>query len=250
MSHQSLHSIMKKKATSPLSSAQPILDHNNKQKSETNNNNNKIASSGSSSSSSSSTDKPSSSSLKSTQQKQQIYPPQQYALELDQLHARLLDKFTKAQEYQEKKVRKLKSELEEFRIEIQNLAVENYATSVVWSNLVDERVRVVQREQRERQKIYEALQTARRREIELQRRKAAEIQHRKDEEDFGTSSYYEKTLLRVQLRESERRGQLEKECFDLQLELAQNFARGYDVVWRHFAAKMNKDMKLLEQLLV
>jgi hypothetical protein len=179
-----------------------------------------------------------------------LSPPQQYALELDQLHSQLLAKFTKAQEQQQKQIQKLKSELEDFRQEIQNLAVENYATSVVWSGLVDERIRIIQREQRERQKLNELLQIAKRKEIETQRRKAAQVQHKKDQQDFGTSSYYAMALLRAELRESEMRRFIESSAFQSQTELSQNFAKGYDALWKRFALKMEREMKSLEALIV
>jgi hypothetical protein len=178
-----------------------------------------------------------------------LTPPQQYALELDQLHSQLLVKFTKAQDHQQRQIKKLKSELEQFRQEIQNLAVENYATSVVWSGLVDERIRIIQREQRERQKLGDALQAAKRKEIEFQRRKAAQVQHKRDQEDFGTSSYYAMALLRAELRESEMRRFLEASAFQMHVDMCQNFARGYDTIWKRFAFKMEREMKLLESLI-
>lgn len=178
-----------------------------------------------------------------------LSPPERYALELDQLHSQLLAKFTKAQENQQRQIRKLKSELEEFRQEIQNLAVENYATSVVWSGLVDERIRIIQREQKERQKLNDALQIAKRKEIEIQRRKAAELQHKRDQKDFGTSSYYSMALLRTELRESEMRRFIEASAFQTHVDLCQNFAKGYDTIWKRFAFKMEREMKLLETLI-
>ena len=144
---------------------------------------------------------------------------------------------------------KYEKELSHLTHQVQILSVENYTVSTCWSSVVDDRINVIERENRDRQKILDHHQNRVRREVEIHRRKEFHEQQEKDKKDFGTSSYYTMALLRLELQQSERRRELESSAMTTILELSQSFEKGYNAVWRKFATKMEREMRLLEQLL-